>query len=152
MPHGHISMKSNVFSFGVLVLEMVSGQRISSFQSRDNPENMLTFAWKNWLEGNAWNVVDPTLSPAFSTEILRCIHIGLLCVQHNMANRPTTSSIGLMLSSSTMTLNVPSQPAFFSRSHTPSSMPSPEHSSNQSSSQLPACSINEGSITQVYPR
>ncbi|XP_056687272.1 putative cysteine-rich receptor-like protein kinase 31 isoform X2 [Spinacia oleracea] len=133
--HGHVSRKSDVFSFGILILEIVSGQRISSFKIiGEKPENLLTFAWNKWLEGKAWNIVDPTLPSAFSTEILRCIHIGLLCVQHNMADRPTMSSVELMLSSSSLSLQVPSQPAFFTRSHTPSNATSQGNTSNQSSS------------------
>ncbi|XP_021726234.1 putative receptor-like protein kinase At4g00960 isoform X2 [Chenopodium quinoa] len=150
--HGHVSMKSDVFSFGVLILEIVSGQRISSFQIGENPENLLTFAWKNWLEGKAWNLVDPTLSPAFSTEILRCIHIGLLCVQHNMADRPSMSLVELMLSSSSLSLQVPSQPAFFTRSHTPANATSQGNTSGQSTSRMFECSINEVSMTEIYPR
>ncbi|XP_056688995.1 cysteine-rich receptor-like protein kinase 44 [Spinacia oleracea] len=139
--HGHVTVKADVFSFGVLVLEIVSGQRISSFQIGDNPENLLTIAWKSWIEGKAWNLVDPTLSPAFNTEILRCIHIGLLCVQHNLADRPTMSSVDLTLSSGSVSLQVPSQPAFFTRSQTPTS-----------SRVAAECSINEVSMTEVYPR
>uniref|UniRef100_A0A803LKV2 Uncharacterized protein n=1 Tax=Chenopodium quinoa TaxID=63459 RepID=A0A803LKV2_CHEQI len=150
--HGHVSMKSDVFSFGVLILEIVSGQRISSFQIGENPENLLTFAWKNWLEGKAWNLVDPTSSPAFSTEILRCIHIGLLCVQHNMADRPSMSLVELMLSSSSLSLQVPSQPAFFTRSHTPANATSQGNTSGQSTSRMFECSINEVSMTEIYPR
>ncbi|XP_074307605.1 cysteine-rich receptor-like protein kinase 8 [Silene latifolia] len=121
--HGHVSVKSDFFSFGVLVLEIVSGQRISCFQIGVNPENLLSFAWKNWIQGKAWNLVDPTLKGASSTEILRCIHIGLLCVQHNLADRPTMSSVGLMLSSESVSLQIPSQPAFFTKSSTPSNAP-----------------------------
>ncbi|KAL2931890.1 Cysteine-rich receptor-like protein kinase 8 [Bienertia sinuspersici] len=150
--HGHVSVKSDVFSFGVLVLEIVSGQRISSFQIGENPENLLTFAWKNWVEGKAWNLVDPALSPAFSSEILRCIHIGLLCVQHTMADRPTMSAVDLMLSSASVSLQVPSQPAFFTRGHTPSNLQAQRDASDQSSNRLLECSINEVSVTEVYPR
>ncbi|KAK9681697.1 hypothetical protein RND81_10G021000 [Saponaria officinalis] len=142
--HGHVSVKSDVFSFGVLVLEIISGQRISSFQIGENQENLLTFAWKNWIEGKAWNLVDPTLSEASSTEVLRCIHISLLCVQHNLADRPTTSSVAMMLSSESVSLQVPSQPAFFTRSNASSNAPS-----NGSSVTY---SINEVTMTQVYPR
>ncbi|KAH9617612.1 hypothetical protein KSS87_023203, partial [Heliosperma pusillum] len=155
--HGHVSVKSDVFSFGVLVLEIVSGQRISCFQIGENPENLLTFAWKNWIEGKAWNLVDPTLTGASSTELLRCIHIGLLCVQHNLADRPTMSSVGLMLSSDSVSLQVPSQPAFFTRSNVPinapSHTPSHENTSDQSTNRSPVTySINEVTITQVHPR
>ncbi|XP_074307603.1 cysteine-rich receptor-like protein kinase 7 [Silene latifolia] len=151
--HGHVSVKSDVFSFGVLVLEIVSGQKISCFQIGENPENLLTFAWKNWIDGKAWNLVDPTLRGASSTEILRCIHIGLLCVQHNSADRPTMSSVGLMLSSESVSLQVPSQPAFFTRSNTPVNAPSHENTSDQSTNRSPVTySINEVTMTQVHSR
>ncbi|KAH9617611.1 hypothetical protein KSS87_023202 [Heliosperma pusillum] len=111
--HGQVSMKSDVFSFGVLVLEIVTGKRITSFLGGENPENLLSFAYKNWIEGTAWNIVDPVISTGNSTETLRCIHIGLLCVQENPVDRPTMSSIVLMFSSHTVTLDAPLQPAFF---------------------------------------
>uniref|UniRef100_A0A6N2L022 non-specific serine/threonine protein kinase n=1 Tax=Salix viminalis TaxID=40686 RepID=A0A6N2L022_SALVM len=45
--------------------------------------------------------------------MMRCIHIGLLCVQENVADRPTMASVVLMLSNSSCTLHRPSQPAYF---------------------------------------
>lgn len=140
--HGRVSVKLDVFSFGVLVLEIVSGQMISSFTIEENSENLLSFAWTNWKEGTPWNMVDPALPAASKTEILRCIHIGLLCIQHNPADRPTMSSIALMLSSSSMSLPVPSQPAFFTRRNT--YMPDTKGSGMES--------INEVSMTELYPR
>uniref|UniRef100_A0A803LKU5 Protein kinase domain-containing protein n=1 Tax=Chenopodium quinoa TaxID=63459 RepID=A0A803LKU5_CHEQI len=151
LTQGQVSLKSDVFSFGVLVLEIVSGQKISSFQIGERQENLLAYAWKNWQEGKAWNLVDPALSPAFSAEILRCIHIGLLCVQNNMADRPTMSSVSLMLSSNTMTLEVPLQPAFFKQNRSMLlSEPSQDNTSDQSNSR--PLSVNEASVTELYPR
>ena len=48
-----------------------------------------------------------------TTEIIRYIHIGLLCVQENVADRPTMASVVLMLSSYSITLPTPSKPAWF---------------------------------------
>ena len=80
--------------------------------------NHILQAWKNWREGTASNIVDPTIRPTGSTtEIMRCIHIALLCVQENVANRPTMASVVLMLNSYSMTLVVPSEPAFFMHSN-----------------------------------
>ncbi|KAL9236661.1 hypothetical protein vseg_011301 [Gypsophila vaccaria] len=151
--HGHVSVKSDVFSFGVLVLEIISGQKISSFHIGDNQENLLTFAWKNWVEGKAWKLVDPTLSDAPSTEVLRCIHIGLLCVQHNLADRPRMSSVDMMLSSESVSLQVPSQPAFFTRRNASSNEPSHGSTSDQSTNTSTIkYSINEVTMTQLHPR
>jgi len=69
-------------------------------------------AWRNWREGTATNIIDPTLNNDSRNEILRCIHIGLLCVQENVASRPTMASVVVMLNSDSVTLPMPLEPAF----------------------------------------
>ncbi|KAK7832293.1 cysteine-rich receptor-like protein kinase 29 [Quercus suber] len=100
-------------------------------------------AWKNWRNMTTSNIIDPTLGVGSKPEIIRCIHIGLLCVQENVADRPTMSSIILMLNGNSITLSVPSQPAFLTHNNV-----EPDISSNQSI----LASINEASITALYPR
>ncbi|XP_047955384.1 cysteine-rich receptor-like protein kinase 44 [Salvia hispanica] len=116
--HGQFSIKSDVYSFGVLVLEIITGRRNNGFRSEgDNVGDLMSFAWKSWQEGRVEKVVDPILrgsGSGLTNEMLRCIHIGLLCVQENAADRPTMASVVLMLSSFSMTLNIPSAPAFYS--------------------------------------
>ena len=58
-------------------------------------------------------MIDPTLRDGSTSEIMRCIHIGLLCVQENVADRPTMASVMLMLNSYSLSLPIPSHPAFF---------------------------------------
>ncbi|PQQ02558.1 cysteine-rich receptor-like protein kinase 26 [Prunus yedoensis var. nudiflora] len=111
---GQFSVKSDVYSFGVLVLEIISGQKNSSFRHGGNVEDLLSYAWKSWKEGTAANLVDPMLKNGSRPEIMRCIHIGLLCVQQTIADRPTMAAVILMLTSSSLdNLPAPSQPAFF---------------------------------------
>ncbi|MBA0776494.1 hypothetical protein Gotri_011480, partial [Gossypium trilobum] len=59
--HGQSSVKSDVFSFGVLLLEIISGQRNNSFRYDEQYKYILGFAWRSWREGTALNLVDPTL-------------------------------------------------------------------------------------------
>ncbi|GLT64229.1 hypothetical protein SLA2020_367350 [Shorea laevis] len=141
--HGHFSIKSDVFSFGVLILEMVSGQKNSYFRIGENLEDLLSYAWRNWREGTTSNLIDPTLRASSTSEIMRCIHIGLLCVQENVADRPTMASVVLMLNSHSITLLVPSRPAFFMHTTIESDM---------SSDQSFQASTNEASISELYPR
>ncbi|KAF5472851.1 hypothetical protein F2P56_009526 [Juglans regia] len=141
--HGHFSMKSDVFSYGVLVLEMVCGRKNNYFQDGENTENLLSHAWKNWREGTASNLIDSTLRVGSTIEIMRCIHIGLLCVQENIAERPTMASVLLMLNSYSMALSVPSRPAFLMHSIIESDM---------SSDRSFQTSQNEASMTDPYPR
>ncbi|OVA10440.1 Protein kinase domain [Macleaya cordata] len=45
--HGQFSVKSDVFSFGVLLLEIISGQRINSFHQSAPPQNLLSYVSMN---------------------------------------------------------------------------------------------------------
>ncbi|KAG2688134.1 hypothetical protein I3760_09G080400 [Carya illinoinensis] len=115
--HGQFSVKSDVFSFGVLVLEIVSGKKInSSFEGENEAGGLLSYAWKNWREGTTSNLVDATLKARSTTQIMRCIHIGLLCVQENVVVRPTMATVVLMFNSHSVTLPIPSRPAFLMHS------------------------------------
>ncbi|KAL3740515.1 hypothetical protein ACJRO7_021747 [Eucalyptus globulus] len=156
--HGNFSIKSDVFSFGVLVLEIVSGQRNNIFRAGDYAEILISSVWKNWREGTISKIIDPSITSSLSTEIVRCVHIGLLCVQENVANRPTMASVLLMLNSHSVTLQVPSQPAFFLHSDIESDMSSTQDYNSRvsdvdrSRSKSNQFSNNEVSMTEPYPR
>ncbi|XP_068489822.1 cysteine-rich receptor-like protein kinase 10 isoform X2 [Phaseolus vulgaris] len=157
--HGQFSVKSDVFSFGVLILEIVSGQKNSGINKGENMEDLLSFAWRNWKEGKAINIVDPSLNNNSRNEMLRCIHIGLLCVQENLVDRPTMANIVLMLNSYSLSLPIPAEPAFYMNSRTRSlpEMQSWEYNSREpGSSEAIFKSVqeseNEASISELYPR
>uniref|UniRef100_A0A803QVM8 Protein kinase domain-containing protein n=2 Tax=Cannabis sativa TaxID=3483 RepID=A0A803QVM8_CANSA len=149
--HGQFSLKSDVYSFGVLVLEIISGKRNSSFYESDYAEDLLSYAWKLWKDGNPLKLLDPTLVQSYSeNEVVRCINIGLLCVQEDPEDRPTMKTIVLMFNSYSITLGVPKQPAFYNR--TDVDMPSMGLKLDDSTSVGFPVSINEASITELYPR
>ncbi|KAK9155888.1 hypothetical protein Sjap_003368 [Stephania japonica] len=112
--NGMISMKSDVYSFGVLVLEILSGQQIINENREDSPKVLTSIAWEHWREGTASQFLDPCLSTGSSDEvIMKCLHIGLLCIQMNVEDRPTMASVMLMLDSDSLTLAIPSPPPFW---------------------------------------
>ncbi|KAJ1376490.1 Serine/threonine-protein kinase, active site [Sesbania bispinosa] len=159
--HGQFSIKSDVFSFGVMILEIVCGRRNSSeIRNGDNVEDLLSFAWKNWSAGTTLNIVDPILKDGSENEIMRCIHIGLLCVQEDLADRPTMSSVLLMLNSSSYPLTQPSEPPFLMQRkrllYVPSTSSSEQYSeatrSSDSGSQSALGSTNKSSITDLSAR
>ncbi|KAB5521780.1 hypothetical protein DKX38_026099 [Salix brachista] len=69
-------------------------------------------AWELWKEGNQFELVDPALRDSCSEDqVLRCIHVGLLCVEDNVIDRPTMSDVLSMLTSDAQ-LPLLKQPAF----------------------------------------
>ncbi|GKV19288.1 hypothetical protein SLEP1_g29574 [Rubroshorea leprosula] len=148
--HGRFSVKSDVYSFGVLVLEILSSQKNSNFCQTEGAGDLMSYAWKLWKDGRPLEMLDPILGDSYSrNEVIRCIHIGLLCVQENPAERPTMATVVLMLSSYSVTLPLPKKPAFFLHSRTElTKMLEPDQSMSQSTQY----STNEVSITEIEPR
>ncbi|CAI9296109.1 unnamed protein product [Lactuca saligna] len=111
--HGRFSIKSDVFSFGVLVLEIVSGKKNREFSHEAHNDNLLGHAWRLYKEGKSIELISASLrNSCVVSEVLRSIHVGLLCVQHHAKDRPTMLSVVLMLVSEGA-LPPPKQPAFF---------------------------------------
>ncbi|KAK9133692.1 hypothetical protein Scep_013220 [Stephania cephalantha] len=110
---GLFSVKSDVYSFGVLILEIVSGKRNTHYRDQDH-RSIIGYAWNLWHEERAVDFVDPFISNSSCpmTEVLRCLHIALLCVQDSTIDRPTMASVVLMLASEAATLPMPREPTF----------------------------------------
>ncbi|XP_015943246.1 receptor-like serine/threonine-protein kinase SD1-8 isoform X7 [Arachis duranensis] len=110
---GNFSIKSDVFSFGVMVLEIVTGKKNREFYSENDELNLLGNVWKHWHEGTALSLLDPSIDNLYTeAEVVKCIHIGLLCVQEHAEDRPTMSSVVLMLSSEAPSMPNPKNPGF----------------------------------------
>ncbi|XP_017980491.1 PREDICTED: G-type lectin S-receptor-like serine/threonine-protein kinase At4g27290 isoform X5 [Theobroma cacao] len=141
---GVFSMKSDVFSFGVLVLEIVSGKKNRGFSHRDHDHNLLGHAWRLWTEKRPMELIDDAFGDfCLPSEMLRCIHVGLLCVQQRPEDRPNMSSVIVMLGSESA-LPQPKQPGFFTGRNLPEA--------ESSTSNCKSSSANECTVTLLEPR
>ncbi|KAJ7946193.1 Cysteine rich receptor like kinase, partial [Quillaja saponaria] len=110
---GLFSVKSDIYSFGVLMLEMISGKKNRHFYSPEHPESLVLQAWRQWKEGRTQELIDQDLvNRCPISEALRWIHIALLCTQEDPNDRPTMSSVVVMLRSKSMNLPQPSTSPF----------------------------------------
>ncbi|KFK28888.1 hypothetical protein AALP_AA7G060900 [Arabis alpina] len=152
--HGQFSTKSDVYSFGVLILEIISGRKNSSFYKMDGlVNNLVTYVWRLWENNTLPELIDPCIREDCNIEeVTRYIHIGLLCVQENPADRPTMSTIYQMLTTSSIALPVPLPPGFFFRTGPRSNPAAQGLESTQSTSKSITCSVDEATITEVNPR
>jgi hypothetical protein len=180
---GLFSVKSDVFSFGVLLLEIIYGKRNGEFVLSEHMQSLLLYVsfyepnypkshddsnvflhfsnkifqirflnihicmqtWKLWCDGKSLELIDPFLKKSYiESEVLKCIHIGLLCVQEDAADRPTMSTVVRMLGSDTVDLPKPTQPAF--------SIGRKSKNEDQTSKNSKDNSVDEETLTIVSPR
>ncbi|XP_050144788.1 G-type lectin S-receptor-like serine/threonine-protein kinase At4g27290 isoform X2 [Malus sylvestris] len=138
---GIFSMKSDVFSFGVILLEMLSRKKNRGFLHPDHDHNLLGHAWIRWIQDKPLELIHKTFCDSCNiSEVVRCLHVGLLCVQRVPEDRPSMSSVVLMLSSD-VALPPPKQPGFYTEKSVP-----------ESSSRTLLCSKNTFSTTLIEPR
>ncbi|KAK3162142.1 hypothetical protein QOZ80_1BG0085990 [Eleusine coracana subsp. coracana] len=108
---GVFSMKSDVYSFGVLVLEIITGKRNRGFYEEELDLNLLRYAWMLWKEGRTVDLLDDVMDGSSNySEVLRCVQVGLLCVEVQPKNRPLMSSVVMMLVSENATVPEPNEP------------------------------------------
>ncbi|CAN0886645.1 G-type lectin S-receptor-like serine/threonine-protein kinase RKS1 [Linum grandiflorum] len=101
------SVKSDVYNFGVLLLEILSGRKNSSYYEETSR------TWELWKKGRAMEIVDSMLKHYDDAkDVLRCIHIGLLCVQESATDRLNIFDVAFMLCNVDTSPPTPRKPAF----------------------------------------
>uniref|UniRef100_A0A2C9VN68 non-specific serine/threonine protein kinase n=1 Tax=Manihot esculenta TaxID=3983 RepID=A0A2C9VN68_MANES len=136
---GSFSVKYDVFSFRVMLLEIISGKKNSGFYLFNSFLNLL-----GYVNGRGAELVDPRLGETCSAnDVLHCVQIALLCVQERPADRPTMLEVVSMLNNKMMLLPAPKEPAFLitSRLHDAGLHKNPR-----------SCSLNHLTISDLEAR
>ncbi|KAL6003634.1 hypothetical protein ACLOJK_023867 [Asimina triloba] len=102
-------------SKGLLSRIIYAEGTVESFKDLLSRELPVAEAWDLWNEGRSLELVNSAISDTCSTgELLRCVQVGLLCVQENSINRPTMLSVVSMLGNETA-MPPPKKPAYSSK-------------------------------------
>ncbi|CAG7868622.1 unnamed protein product [Brassica rapa] len=150
--HGIFSSASDVFSFGVIVLEIVNGKRNRSFSSSIG--YLLGYAWNKYNEGNWSEIIDEKIRQdcVESWQVLRCIEVGLLCSQYFARDRPKISLVVAQLQQETIEIQKPKRPAFYPIDHEgKSGIPSSSNFKGESSTST-SCTVNGYTFSEIDAR
>ncbi|XP_058782679.1 receptor-like serine/threonine-protein kinase SD1-8 isoform X1 [Vicia villosa] len=141
---GLFSIKSDVFSFGILLLEIVSGKKNKRLTYPSSNHSLVGHAWRLWKEGISEELIDDCVGDSFIlSEALRSIQVGLLCLQYHPNNRPNMASVLAMLTNE-IVLSQPKEPGFIKeRAST---------EGNSTTENLISSSINEVTISLLDVR
>lgn len=150
--HGHLTQKADVYSYGVLVLEILSGRKC--MDPRLASPILLQWAWSLYERNESINIVDPKLEVQGMFEnqkeqVLRVVLIAFLCVQGVSSQRPSMSMVLTMLTGDSEILVVPSAPALIDSDHiSVSSTAAPQAISSSGSSSTSHATMSNS----MYPR
>lgn len=112
--HGHLTEKADVYSFGVLLLEIVTGQRCNGEIGEKPKDSFLAKIWNEYKANTLERVIDGRIREGIiEDESSHMIHVGLLCTQANPSYRPTMAKVVELLKSNTAEEGVfPTEPPF----------------------------------------
>nr|XP_007163965.1 hypothetical protein PHAVU_L001300g [Phaseolus vulgaris]XP_007163966.1 hypothetical protein PHAVU_L001300g [Phaseolus vulgaris]ESW35959.1 hypothetical protein PHAVU_L001300g [Phaseolus vulgaris]ESW35960.1 hypothetical protein PHAVU_L001300g [Phaseolus vulgaris] len=109
---GHLTEKADVFSFGVMALELVSGRPNSYSNMEEEKVYLLEWAWELHESNCISDLVDPRLIEFDEEEVKRIVGIVLLCTQASPILRPSMSRVVAMLSGDMEVSSVTTKPGY----------------------------------------
>lgn len=145
---GKLTEKADVYSFGVLLIEVISGKRNSAYSFDES--SVIQLVWNLYMSNRITEAVDSALEGRCRREdVSRVLQIGLLCTQASDELRPSMSMVVKMLTDN-YALPSPTQPPFInSNTQLPFGLPGHHHDRPESSTQS---SGNTMSVSLFSPR
>ncbi|XP_056167089.1 cysteine-rich receptor-like protein kinase 44 [Syzygium oleosum] len=114
---GELSEKADIYSFGVLVLEIISCRKNTDLTLPSEMQYLPEYAWKLYERSRIIELVDPRMREDgfIEKDVLQAIHIAFLCLQPHANLRPPMSEIVAMLTCKVEMVERPMRPAFLDR-------------------------------------
>ncbi|KAL8241636.1 hypothetical protein R6Q59_011938 [Mikania micrantha] len=115
---GQLTEKADVYSYGVLLLEIVTGIQNNRSKNSEYSDSLVSIAWRHFQQGRVEEILDPNLmfhtypNHNFKKEAIKVVHVGLLCTQEAPSSRPSISMALKMLVKDDESLPTPSNPPF----------------------------------------
>ncbi|KAK3435677.1 hypothetical protein EUGRSUZ_C00384 [Eucalyptus grandis] len=144
---GIYSTKYDIYSFGVLLLQIISGKKNSCCYGLNENLNLLEYAYELWKDNKCMDFIDPSLDDSSSScKLMRCMQVALLCVQAKPGDRPSMLEVSSMLKNESSAVNSPKKPAFSTNED------EDEDEDGECLIREAIHSVNDASISELCPR
>ncbi|KAJ9552320.1 hypothetical protein OSB04_016365 [Centaurea solstitialis] len=91
---GKASKESDVFSFGVVALEIACGRKPINYEAEEKQIRLVEWVWELYGTGTLLEAVDPRMGSNFKEEEMKCLMIvGLWCVHPDSKLRPSMRQV-----------------------------------------------------------
>ncbi|KAG5628763.1 hypothetical protein H5410_000480 [Solanum commersonii] len=154
LAHGQLTEKADVYSFGVLLMEIVAGRQNNRSINDENTKSLVSIVWDYYQRGIVEELFDPNLmlhnynTINVKNEVARVLHVGLLCTQEIQTVRPSMSKALQMILEKEEELLAPTNPPFVDENTMELHEPWEKYSLSQGDSS----SIANLSHSSFYPR
>ncbi|XP_062164579.1 cold-responsive protein kinase 1-like isoform X1 [Alnus glutinosa] len=114
---GELSEKADIYSFGVLVLEIIGCRKNTDFTLPSAMQYLPDYAWKLYERSRMLDLVDPKMQEdGFEKkDVLQAINVAFLCLQPHANLRPSMSEIVALLTYKAELDKTPMRPIFLDR-------------------------------------
>ncbi|KAK4374533.1 hypothetical protein RND71_005210 [Anisodus tanguticus] len=114
---GELSEKADIYSFGVLVLEIINCRKNTDLSLPSEMQYLPEYAWKLYEKSRLIDLVDPKMQEdgIVENDVMQTIYVAFLCLQPHANLRPPMSEIVAMLVRKVAVVETPTRPAFLDR-------------------------------------